>query len=448
MDKRILQRLFLKIERILVTYDPTRVLVIGYLSYMVSGFLLLLFPFFRTRDVGIIDTLFVAVSAVSTTGLSPLDVGSTYNFGGELVILLLIQLGGIGYMTLGSFIVLQTGHMLSKSREKLTRTAFPLPESFNISLFLKSVVFYTLAIEFVGAFLLYFSFINTDIENPAWSAVFHSVSAFCTAGFSLNSDSFSEYALNYRINFILAALSTLGAIGFIVVADLTRNLARRRLCFSFTTLVILKITSLFLIFGTAFLAIFEPSLSHLPLNEKLLVSFFQTMTATTTVGFNTVDMGEISPQSMMFLFFLMLFGASPSGTGGGLKSTTFAALIGLVSSTLRRDKNITYMRRRIPLQQLRYAASAFVFSWFILGASIFLLSISESQKFIDIVFEAFSALGTVGLSTGITGQLTDYGKIFVILLMIIGRVGVLSFGLAISTTFLEEVVDADNELVI
>ncbi len=436
------------LEDFIASHDPTRVLFFGYFSYMAIGFIFLSLPFSQKTPVSFIDNLFTSVSAVSTTGLITVDPSTVYSFFGQIILLTLIQLGGIGYMTLGSFVILQIGGKFSKDREGLTRTAFPLPEDLDIRLFLKSVVFYTLVVECIGATCLAYYFNLEQVESPIWSGIFHSISAFCTAGFSLNPDSFVGFKNHIPVNLIISILSILGAMGFIVVTDIVNRLLGNVKKISFTTLVIAKITFIFLLAGTLFLTFVEPEIAHLSLKDRLIASFFQTMTSTTTVGFNSIDIGKLGTPTVMLLFFFMFFGASPSGTGGGLKSTTFAALYGLVRSTLRRDKNITYMHRRVPLKALRFAASAFSFSIFILGSSVFLLSLTESFDLEKIVFESISALGTVGLSMGITGTLSWKGKLIIIFLMMIGRVGVMSFGLAITETSFDQVVDEDVELLI
>lgn len=423
----------IKFERLIKNHDPIRVLALGYLTYMVAGFALLLFPFSQSLPVSFLDNLFTAVSAVSTTGLVTVTPGDSYTAFGETIILLLIQLSGIGYMTFGSFIVLQTGHRLSKTRANFTRTAFPLPEKLNITSFLKGVIYYSLLAEILGAVLLSYIFWSEGVQHPVWSGIFHSVSAFCTAGFSLFPNSFEGFTNHTFLNLVISLLSLAGAMGFIVSVDLWLKISGRKKDVFFTTKVITSITGGFLLLGTGVLFFFEPSYTGLPIGERLLSSFFQTMTSTTTVGFNTTPIGSLSPAIILILYFLMIFGASPSGTGGGLKSTTFSALFGLVKSTLKRRSAITFMGNTVPIKRLQFAASSFVFCFFVLGLAIFLLCLTEKALFETIVFEAISALGTVGLSMGLTSSLTPFGKVVIILLMVVGRLGVLSFGLAISS---------------
>ena len=445
---RSFEYILIKFERLIKGKDPAQILSLGYLTYMILGFLLLCLPFSSSKAVSALDHFFIAVSAVSTTGLATVDPGTSYSFFGQMVILLLIQLGGIGYMTFGSFIVLETGHRISSVREEMNRAAFPLPESLDIKSFLKSVIFFTLFAEIIGAALLAYFFYKEGLSNPIWSGVFHSISAFCTAGFSLNSNSFEALSTHVPINIILSVLSLLGAVGFIVVVDLWLRLTKRKNKILFTSKVIVLVTTCFIVLGTLVLYFTEPSISSLPEGQKLLVSFFQTMTASTTVGFNTIPIGGLSAHVIFLLYFFMLFGASPSGTGGGLKSTTFSALFGLVKSTLTKRSEISFWNRKVPLNRLQSATSAFVFCIFVLSVAVFFLSMSEHAKFDAIFFEAISALGTVGLSMGLTGNLTAFGKVIIIVLMMIGRIGVLTFGLAVSTVDSSALVEGDSDLVL
>lgn len=430
---RWLEFFLIKIERLVQKKDPVRVLSIGYLSYMVIGFFALCLPIAVTTSVPILDRFFIAVSAVSTTGLATIDPGSSFSFFGELVILFLIQLGGIGYMTFGSFIILQTGHRISAAREKMTRAAFPLPEALDVKVFLRSVILFTIAVEFLGAVALSLIFWSEGIENPVWSGVFHSISAFCTAGFSLNSNSFESMSENFGLNFVISGLSILGAVGFIVMLDLWRRTRRQTDRLLFTSKVILGVTSISLVVGTVILFFAEPSIQEATVFNRIQLAFFQAMTAATTVGFNTVPIGKLTAAVIMLMYFLMLFGASPSGTGGGLKSTTLTALIALVRSTLKRRKRIVFFNNEVPLKRIQYAAASISFCMFIIGLAVFILTLTESAPTDQIVFEAISALGTVGLSMGITGDLTSVGKWVIIFLMATGRIGVLSLGLSLST---------------
>lgn len=429
--------------------SPAKLLVFGYTLYMMVGFALLSLPIMQSEPVRTIDNLFIAVSAVSTTGLVTIDPGSTYSFWGELVIFLLIQAGGVGYMTIGSFAVLATQERLSPLREKVTKAAFSLPKDVKPAQFIRTVILFTLICEAIGAVLLYFTFVGAGVDNPVWSAIFHSISAFCTAGFSLNANSFEDFRDHAGINIIISALSLFGAMGFLIVWDMWRNLTSRAFHLGFTSKVIIRLTLTFLTLGTLIMFVIEPTIAALPPSERLLAAFFQTMTASTTVGFNTHPIGSMGYAAMLILFFLMAIGASPSGTGGGLKTTTFAAMLGLLRSTLKQRDTVRFFKRPIPPARLQSAGASVFYFVVLLFFALFLLALTEpGVAFERLVFECVSALGTVGLSTGVTGDLSTLGKLIIIVLMTAGRVGILTFGIAIVMHDETDDEVEDNELLL
>ncbi|WP_373354245.1 TrkH family potassium uptake protein [Pseudoroseicyclus sp. CXY001] len=422
-----------------LTERPARGLLIGYLAYMLAGWLLLLLPFSRTVPVAALDSLFIATSAVSTTGLVTVDPGSSYTFFGELVILALIQMGGLGYMTIGSFALIAVQRHLSAERERNARTAFELPAKMALQPFIASVVIFTLIAEAAGAAALYPMLKAAGVEAPLWSALFHAVSAFCTAGFSLFPTSLEAFSAHPGVVAVISALSLMGAMGFLIVVDIWRSLRRRRARAFFTTKIIVRITLAFLVLGTALLAIDDPVIAALPLGERLLAAFFQTMSAATTVGFDTVPIAALGPASIMALIVLMVIGASPAGTGGGLKTTSFAALFALVRATLRGEREVRFMNRRLPEEKIRTAAASLAYYAGVMSVAMILLLTTEAgQPFESVLFEAVSAIGTVGLSLGLTSELTAAGKLILIVLMTAGRLGILTFGIALAVKHMPE----------
>jgi len=476
------------IKNYLKNRNPEVTLFFGYLSYTVIGTILLSIAIFRIVPISFVDNLFIAVSAISTTGLATINVSSSYSLLGQIVILLLIQLGGIGYMTFGSFIILSVKQNIKPDREHIHKTAFSLPKEFVISKFIRSIVIYTMVIELIGAILLYFAFASDGRANPVWSAIFHSVSSFCTAGFSLYANSFESYANVSYLNFVVFMLSVLGAVGYIVMVDFWLVVRGKKEGITFTSKVIINTTLILLTFGTLFLWI--ESVMHpgggIERESGLLKSFFQSMTALTTVGFNTVPINSLKSSSLFILTILMIIGASPSGTGGGIKSTTLSAMFGILGSVfssnkefvnykVKREKKqlhsheakkggllrifspakpevgteevlekyddldsifgevfkIKLMKRTIPYDRVIHAVASFSFYFLILTFGILALLSSESFSYQDIFFESASALGTVGLSTGITSSLSIFGKYIVILLMFIGRIGPITFGVVL-----------------
>jgi trk system potassium uptake protein TrkH len=418
----------------LCSVHPVRHVVMGYLMYVAVGWMLLSLPFCHRSGTAAsgLDHLFISTSAISTTGLVTVSVSGTYNFFGQLIVMVLIQLGGIGYMTFSSFVILSQNKTLSKTRQDILSTVFSLPESFKVYKFIKSVIVFTAAVEAAGAILLYLIFRNAGAENAVWKAVFHSVSAFCTAGFGLYDNSFENFSGSFWINVIIAVLSYLGAMGFIVFVDIWRKIRGKIKHVTLTTKIILSATFYLSVIGTVLFFITEPSIQNLPADKRLLASFFQTMTAMTTVGFNTIPIGAVSRASLLLIITLMVIGAAPAGTGGGLKCTTFTALWGLMMSVLKGHKDVSFWGRVIPELRVRLACANFCFYVSALLIGTYLLSLTDRVvDFEGLLFEAASALGTVGLSTGITSSLTAMSKLILIGLMYAGRIGPLTFGLAL-----------------
>ncbi|MCC9654601.1 TrkH family potassium uptake protein [Rhodopirellula halodulae] len=415
--------------------SPLKLLLIGYASYILLGWIGLSLPFAQAGDgVSAIDNLFTATSAVSTTGLATVGTPDSYSFFGEMFILVMIQLGGVGYMTTGSFILLMQRQTLPSTNEEIAKVAFSLPEGFSVKELVRNVIFFTAAIEIAGAIALYSVFQSQGVENAAWQAIFHSISAFCTAGFSLFPNGLESFQSDFWVNAIVATLSLCGAIGFLVFSDVARSFVKPETQRTLTTRIILRATFISVAAGWALLFLTEPSYQSLPTEQRLLSSGFQAMTALTTVGFNTSPIGELALGPTFLMLLLMIMGASPSGTGGGLKSTSVSAAIATTISTLKGRDKVTFWGCEVPAYRLSLAFASLVFyvGIFFTGGFLLLL-LQDTNKFEDVVFEAASALGTVGLSRGLTGELTPLGKIVVIALMFIGRVGPITFGLALAS---------------
>lgn len=409
-----------------------RTVVLGYLAYAVLGWVLLALPFSHTpgHTVGALNALFSSVSALSTTGLSTVDTAGDYSFAGQLIILLLIQAGGLGYMTLGSFIVLSMRRELTGLRAEVGRITFSLPEGFELHHFVRTVCLYTFAIELIGAGALWAAFRHAGVEGAGWHAVFHAISSFCTAGFSTFPDSLMAFRDDFWVNAIVSVLSIAGAIGFIVVADVARRVAGRTRSMTITSRIIIVGTFGGILAGAALLLVGDPSLRALPAEDALMAAFFQSMTAATTVGFNTVDIATMAPAAVAAITVLMVIGASPSGTGGGIKTTTLSALLGQVKAAACGRPDVTFWGRVIPLERLRAASAAATCYILTLAAGTFLILLVDTHPFEDLLFETTSALGTVGLSRGVTADLSHLAKIVLIALMFVGRVGPLTIGLA------------------
>lgn len=427
---------------------PTRMLVYGYLYHTFLGWFLLSLPFCTTGPIPSVDLFFTSISAVSTTGLVTVDVSKSFTWLGQFFILLFVQIGGVGFMTFSSFVILSKNEKLSGIREKISTMTFSLPKEFDMSDFIRNVVFYTFVCEVLGTIAFAMRFYFLGIEHYVWFGVFHSVMAFCTAGFSLFSDGLMGFKYDFWINTITIVLSLLGAIGFIVIIDFIGSISGRKKTITFTSKVILSITFWFLLIGTILMMVTEKSFSGIGSYEKLIVSLFQNVSASTTAGFNTVNIGELSHSTILVLIFLMIFGASPAGTGGGLKSTTFSALVGLVKSTVRGSDTIYFFDRPISPNRIQIATATLAYYFFILGTSVYVLTVLEPFDTIELLFESASALGNVGMTMGLTPKFSELSKVVVGILMLIGRVGILSFGIAISVSPETDEELKDNDLAI
>lgn len=421
----------------LASVPPVTQISLGYALYMLFGWALLSLPFAGAPNApatDALDHLFTAVSAVSTTGLVTTSTQGTYTFFGEFVVLALIQVGGLGYMTLGSFVVLTRTGELSSSRRAVGEKAFTLPAGFDLTSFLRAVVVFSLVIEAIGAAILYIAFQRAGLDDVWWLAIFHSVSAFCTAGFGLFDTSLEAFRTDPVVNITIAALSYLGAIGFIVMLDLWRRLIGRTRRMTLTSRLILAVTLWFAIGATALIFLGDASIRALPPADRLMTSFFQAMTAMTTVGFNTFPVADLGRGTLIVLMVLMVIGASPSGTGGGLKTTTFTAMWGFARCQLLGRDRVTFWGREVPEARLRTAAAAtgLYLGTLVVGVYLLELILPKDAAFEDILFEAVSALGTVGLSRGLTPDLTALGELVIIALMFTGRVGPVTLAMALT----------------
>ena len=434
-DKRTgrYKRVATRYRRFRVRNSPQRNLVYGFLLYTLVGFVLLSLPWLQKQPTALLDNLFIATSAISTTGLVTVSVFDSYTWLGQFVVMLLFQIGGTGYLTFTTYYLLTTTKTITHWHERLLNTAFVMPREIKIQDFLKSVIVFTVAMETLGAIAFFIAFKLEGIETgfALWSSVFHSISAFCTAGFGLYNDSFMGFRDNVLVNVIISVLAITGSLGFIVVTDLWYRLKGKSETLTFTTQIILYGFLILLGAGTLLVYVYEPEMQELGGLEKWLASFFQAMTATTTVGFNTSDTGALALPILLFVIFLMYIGASPSGTAGGMKITTLTAVVSLVKSRLRGEKKITFLGRAIPAERIYVATATFIFYVSLISIFTFLLTFSEEASFQNILFEVASALGTVGLSAGITGDLSSFGKAVLIVTMFVGRLGVITFGLAV-----------------
>lgn len=432
MKNTLFKKLRENYSRFQISKSPQFNLMWGFFLYSIIGWLLLSIPLFHQVDISFLDNLFISASAVSTTGLVTVDIFNSYNFGGQLIVMILFQIGGIGYMTLTTYYLLFTTQTITSWHKRIIGAEFTMPESIRVQDFIKSVIIFTIVMEILGTVSFFIAFSDTGMGTwqSVWFAIFHSVSAFCTAGFSLFSNGFEGFQDDTFVNTIISVLAIAGSLGFILITDLWYRISGRSSQLTFTSKIVLYGFCILLIGGTSMFYFTEP-LVHSGNNSSLMSSFFLAMTSMTTVGFNTIPTGSLALPLLLLVIFLMYIGASPSGTAGGMKITTLTAVISILKSRLFGQRSVTFLNRKIPFERLYVATSTFTLYTSLIFFFTFLLSFTETFPFEEILFEVASALGTVGLSTGITGDLSSAGKVFIVILMFIGRVGVLTFGFAL-----------------
>ncbi len=450
MPKTLFQTVRREYLKFHLRLNPQQSLFFGFFMYMVLGWIFLSLPFSQKIPTDFIDTLFTSTSALSTTGLATVSTFDNYTFFGQFIILTLIQIGGIGYMTLTTYILLSTTKQITHWHKKILHNEFTMPKEFKIQDFLKSVIVFTFTIEIIGALLFYFAFrpIHSDTFFTVWTSIFHSVSSFCTAGFSLYNTSFEAYATNTFLNGIVLFLTISGGLGFIVVTDIWYYFSKKSNSISFTTKMITLSFFGVLFIATAITFFGESTIQHYPVFERLEIAAFQTVNAISTAGYNSIPLSNLTLGVLLTIIFLMYVGAAPSSTGGGMKITTLTAVIAIVKSKVRNQAKVTYLGKKIPADRLEMAVSTFIFYTAILFFSVFLLGFTENHSLEKLLFEATSAIGTVGLSMGITGSLSVWGKIILISIMFIGRVGVITFGLAILAKKQHKKIENETDLAV
>lgn len=381
--------------------------------------------------------LFTSTSAVCVTGLSVVDTGTAFSTFGQCVILFLIQIGGLGYMTLSTFLMLLIGRRFDLAQKFAIKESFDQPYNQGTRTLIRSIIATTLIGELTGIFLLYIRFSQDfGAASGLWMSIFHSISAWNNAGFSLFSDSLVGYHNSWIINLVIPALVIFGGIGYEVIIEFylwlqhRRKGKLRRFNFSLNFIVVTRTTLWLLGIGTiAFLFVEWNNLSTLApmasFSDKAIAAWFQSMT-TRTAGFNSIDIGNMTTAGLFITMGLMFIGASPSGTGGGVKTTTMSILANCTLSVLRGHNTVTIHQREIS-QTIIFKAIAVVFgSATVITLVTAIISVSNPNlELIDVLFEVISAFATVGLSTGITASLSGIGKIAIIGTMYCGRVGVL-----------------------
>ncbi len=429
--------------------SPAQFLMASYALVILIGTLLLTTPWAaREHHLNVLDALFTATSALCVTGLSVIDIGTRLSGFGQSIVLVLIQLGGLGITTFSVylFIYLRVGVSI-RGRWIINETLLHTPISSWRDL-LRDIFLLTFIIEASGAILLAFAFVpKLGLAAGLYSAIFHSISAFCNAGFSLFSDSMIGFRDNPLVNVTLILLIVLGGIGFLVIRELvqytvtTCRVKKRPPRLSLHTKIVVTTTATLIISGALIIGFLEgqQAFAAMPFGEKVWTSLFQSVTAR-TAGFNSFDLSLFEVPTLFFITFLMFIGASPGSAGGGVKTTSLALFFAIFLSRLRGRQTTSLFRRTIPDDIINKALALVLLAITLIGIALFALLVVQNQdiahedarQFLEYLFETFSAFSTTGLSIGATAALTSPGKIIIVLLMFAGRVGLLTMAFAIA----------------
>jgi trk system potassium uptake protein TrkH len=416
---------------------PPQILVLGFASIILIGALLLSLPISNTtgESLPFIDALFTATSATCVTGLVVVDTGTFFSAFGQIVIIVLIQVGGLGFMTMATMFALVLKRRISLRDRLLLQEAMNQNTMEGIVRLIRKVLLFSFVIEGAAAILLTIRFaFDMPFGKALYFGIWHAISMFNNAGFDLFGDyrSLTGYVNDPLVNIVVMFLIVSGGIGFIVLSDIVDFRRKRRL--SLHSKVVLSMSAFLIVFGAIIIFIFEftnpRTLGSLNWGGKILSSLFQSVTPR-TAGANTLALGDMRQASQFFIVILMFIGASPGSTGGGIKTTTFTIIIGAVIAMLRGREDIVMFRYRLAQERIFKALTVTLLSLLLVITVVMVLSTTEDSSFLMILYETTSAFGTVGLSMGLTPELSLTGKILISLTMFAGRLGLITLAYAL-----------------
>jgi trk system potassium uptake protein TrkH len=429
--------------------NSNRFLLLGFALAILLGGILLALPGSSTGEaIPLVDAFFMATSAVCVTGLSVLDIGTGLSLFGQVVILVLIQIGGLGIMTLSSMILTMLGQRVSLNRQDGVTQTYTSSHGDRFGTLLRRIFLATFTIELLGALALFsVEMERLPLAQAAWYATFHAISAFCNAGMSLRIDNFIGFRDHFLVISTLSVLIVTGGLGFTVLAELFSQVGQRLrklppMVITLHTKLSLSMTALLLVVGMLAYILLEyrQSLAGLPLREQMLTSFFASVTAR-TAGFNVVDYSHLTIPTLLLTILLMLIGGCPGSTAGGIKATTLGVMLATLRSRFRAEEDVSLFHRTIPASTVARATALTVFAVLMIIVAAFALIYCEigtapyrdsTGVGLGLLFETVSAFCTVGLSTGLTAGLSVSGKIIVMILMYVGRLGPLTVAVAVA----------------
>ncbi|MDO5027798.1 MAG: TrkH family potassium uptake protein [Bacillota bacterium] len=417
-----------------ISLNPPLVLTLGFaLIIFIGACLLSLGIFTRSgQSIGFLNALFTAASATCVTGLVVVNTLEYWNLAGQILILTLIQIGGLGIMTLATLFPLVMRKRIGLTSRQIIREQLNVESFSGLVKLLRYVLYFSLAVEAIGALFLAIVFVpDFGLKLGLWRSIFHSVSAFCNAGFDIMGNSMVDYRSDIIVNFTIMTLVIVGGLGFGVNAEIFSK--KKRKSFSthgklvLTTSLVLTVLGALVFFVIEYNNIY--SLGSENLGTKSLVSLFQSVVAR-TAGFNSLNLGAIRDSSAVLMLMLMFVGGSPGSTAGGLKTTTFGVLFAATISVIRGEESVRIFRKKVPTETVLKSLALVIISIVIVVGFSFLLSLTEDFAYIDILYEVVSAYATVGVTRGLTGDLSNFGKLLIILTMYMGRIGPLTMAFA------------------
>jgi trk system potassium uptake protein TrkH len=420
---------------------PTRIFVFSFAAFIMLGTLALWLPFSASQgSLRFVDALFTSASAVCVTGLASIDIGKDLSFIGQLITLVLFQVGGLGIITFSIVLFMLMGRGISFKSREITQSTFLHTPRQDFYLIVKRVLLYTFVIEAAGTLFLFLRFLYDFPPALAfYHAIYNAISAFNNCGYSLFSDNLVKYQSDVVVNLTIMGLIVLGGIGFIVLHEVIGKIRGREKKLSLHTRIVFITTASLILIGAACFYFMEMHniLKGVTTKTALLSSFFQSVVPR-TAGFSTVDIGMLTNSTILVIIFLMFIGASPGSTGGGVKTTSFALLLLLIVNRVKGNENVNIANRTIPkdtIDKTIYIIFASAFCVCLITSVLLFFGSSEAplasrHQFVEYLFETVSAFGTVGLSMNLTPKLNDVQKYAIILMMFIGRVGPLTLAFA------------------
>lgn len=407
---------------------PPQLLAFMFLFLVVVGGVLLKLPIATEREISWLDALFFSTSAATVTGLTPIDPGSTFTVFGEVVLMILIQVGGLGIMTFAVLVVIMLGKKIGMKQRMLMQEALNQPSLGGVIRLARNLLLFSLFMECIGVILLAIDWVpKMGWAKGLYYSLFHTIAAFNNAGFALWPDNLSRFVGNPIVNVTITLLIIVGGLGFTVVFDVLYQRRWRKL--SLHTKLMLVMTLIVNVLAIVAIFLFEhnnpKTLGSLPFREQLWAAYFQGITPR-TAGFNTVDIGSLKDPTAMLMIFLMFIGAGSTSTGGGIKLTTFAVIIFAVMSFLKGKEETTIRMRTIRHTTILRALAIASMSMLFIFLVTMILTLTEDAPFLVLLFEVVSAFGTVGLSMNMTPHLSAVGKMLIIVVMLFGKLGPLT----------------------